>query len=171
MPLMIYSQMVLSMTEIGETTSPCQMIWDKIHPPLSHWLTINGPFGERKHHRTSNDMFWDSFQLSYIEIAFLASPGVCVCVCVCVCVYSACGQTCYVVSMLKYAYWNWSFKYKIQFFWPWQFEWCTLQNFKSKPWINNTIINNYHWFIDPKFCMKFIGIFQRWPTKVNPRMH
>ncbi len=37
---------------------------------------------------------------------------------------------------------------------------------------NIVIVNNYHWFIDPKFC-KNIGIFQRWQTKVrpvNPRM-
>ncbi len=36
----------------------------------------------------------------------------------------------------------------------------TLQICKSKPQINHTIINNYHWFTDPTFCIQCIGIFQ-----------
>ncbi len=51
------------------------------------------------------------------------------------------------------------------YFLPWQFE--RLQIYKSKPRLNLTTINNYHWFSDPKFCMHWIGIFQIWQTKVD----
>ncbi len=38
---------------------------------------------------------------------------------------------------------------------------------KCKPWLKQTLINNYHWFNDPKFCMQYIEIFQRWCTKID----
>ncbi len=30
----------------------------------------------------------------------------------------------------------------------------------------HTPINKYQWFTDPTFFMQYIGIFQKWPTKV-----
>ncbi len=45
--------------------------------------------------------------------------------------------------------------------------WETLQICKSNPWQNQTTINNYLWFIFPKFCMQCRRIFQTWQTKVD----
>ncbi len=109
-------------------------------------------------------------EFSQFKIAFSASTK-----CLCVYMYTlptgrhALSNN--VVSMCKYVCQDWSFstKYnrKYNIWGAWQFERRTLQICKSKPQLNHTFINNYHWSTDPKFCMQCIGIFQRWQSKVD----
>ncbi len=100
---------------------------------------------------------------SQFEIAFSASTR-----CLCVCLFClqvdmlSCFNVQIYILVLVIQIQN-----KTQNTIFWALAVCDTYSEDFQKWLNHTTINHYHWFTDPKFCMQCLGIFKKWPTKVD----